>query len=247
MNVLASWIAFTSRVPLASSAVMAAEYAQPVPWVCGVSIREAETRGTRRSVYKISIASPRRWPPLIRTFAAPSEATSALLAASSRDRLRRILPALKLHEDSGSAESTGIEPPHKSVPCLPIITGSTTRGKSKCWPLSRLLRRPRHSLARPFSRRGGGYPGSLRGSELRPGPGHHFNTVDAVRVLDGDEGYDGLAVDAELVKCLEIGLNAGAAARVGSCDGERDGRSFLHVTGTIIETSDSPFALVRRC
>ena len=52
--------------------------------------------------------------------------------------------------------------------------------------------------------------------------GQHLDARDAQRVLDGEKRDDGLAVDAELVEGLEVGLDARAAAGVGS--GDRQGR-----------------------
>jgi hypothetical protein len=47
---------------------------------------------------------------------------------------------------------------------------------------------------------------------------------DSLRVLHRHQSHDGFAVDAELMEGFEIGLDAGAAAWVGTRDGERDGR-----------------------
>ena len=47
-----------------------------------------------------------------------------------------------------------------------------------------------------------------------------------VRVLCRQSGDDRRTVDAKRRKCLEIGLNAGAARRVGTGDGQRDGWRF---------------------
>ena len=46
-----------------------------------------------------------------------------------------------------------------------------------------------------------------------------FDAGDGLGVLDGDEGEDGFAVDTELMKCFEIGLDAGTAAGIGAGDG----------------------------
>ena len=65
---LARATAIGSGMPLASPAVMAAEYVQPVPCVFGVSMRFDENSWNWPSESKSrSIAGPSRCPPLIRT------------------------------------------------------------------------------------------------------------------------------------------------------------------------------------
>ena len=59
----------------------------------------------------------------------------------------------------------------------------------------------------------------LRGHERRR---HRMNAADARRVLGGQGGDDGCAIDAERRKRLQVGLDAGAARRIGAGDGERD-------------------------
>ena len=49
---------------------------------------------------------------------------------------------------------------------------------------------------------------------------------DANGVLRRQRRDDGRAINAKRRKCLEIGLNAGAAGRVGPGDGQRDGWRF---------------------
>ncbi len=68
----------------------------------------------------------------------------------------------------------------------------------------------------------------LPGDEVG-GDGDDF--MDAARVLDGEQGDDGLAIDAELVERLEVGLEAGSATGVGSGDGEGDGEHGTSVPG----------------
>ena len=46
-----------------------------------------------------------------------------------------------------------------------------------------------------------------------------FDTADGLCILDGDQRQYRLAVDAELVKSFEIGLDAGAAAGIRAGDG----------------------------
>ncbi len=49
-----------------------------------------------------------------------------------------------------------------------------------------------------------------------------FHALHAASVLHGDQGDHRFAIDAELMKCFEVGLNTGAAARIGPGDGQRD-------------------------
>src|SRR5882757_5144589 len=60
----------------------------------------------------------------------------------------------------------------------------------------------------------------LRGHEVR---GHLMNAGDALRVLRGERGDDGRAVDAEGGERLQVRLDAGAARGVRAGDGERNG------------------------
>ena len=50
--------------------------------------------------------------------------------------------------------------------------------------------------------------------------GEHLDARNTGGVLDGDEGDYGFAVDAELVKGFEVGLDSGAAAGVGAGNGQ---------------------------
>jgi len=49
-----------------------------------------------------------------------------------------------------------------------------------------------------------------------------MNAGDAARVLRGQGGDDGGAIDAERGKALEVGLDTGATGRIRAGDGERD-------------------------
>ena len=57
-----------------------------------------------------------------------------------------------------------------------------------------------------------------------------FHAFHAARVLHGDQRDDRFAINAELMKCFKIGLDAGAAARIGSGDGEGNRLSVGMVT-----------------
>src|ERR1700674_2144185 len=59
----------------------------------------------------------------------------------------------------------------------------------------------------------------LRGDESRR---HHFDRGDALRVLRGQRGDRGCAIDAERRERLEVRLDAAAAAGSGAGDAERD-------------------------
>ena len=57
---------------------------------------------------------------------------------------------------------------------------------------------------------------------------HRFHARHAYGVLYGQQGNHGFAVHAELVESLEVSLYAGAAAGIGSRDGEGHWRRTAH-------------------
>ena len=110
-------------------------------------------------------------------------------------------------------------------PCLLTMTGSTTSGKPE--PGGGAGHGPHH-FRRP-ERAGLGRGGRdilEHGLNLfqHQRDRHHFHARHAHAVLHRQQSHHGFAVDAELVKRLEVGLNAGPAAGVGAGDGQGDGR-----------------------
>ena len=57
---------------------------------------------------------------------------------------------------------------------------------------------------------------------------HRVDHLHRHRVLGRDGGNDGAAVHAEIVHCVQVGLNAGPAAGVGPGDGPDHGAGSRH-------------------
>ncbi len=87
---------------------------------------------------------------------------------------------------------------------------------------------------------GGGWQIQPQGIDLG-GEGLHQHGVDHLhrhRVLGRDGGDDGAAVHAEVMHCVQVGLNAGPTAGVGPGDGPDHGAGLRH--GGQVGGADSP-------
>ncbi len=223
---------------------MAAEYVQPVPCVWRVAVLGALKSVKKPSWYSISTvsvanSSPSRWPPLISTDLAPDRAirqaasfmssrwrtgTPDSSAASGTLGVKRAAFGIRRSRSAVQASASS-----NSVPCLPIMTGSTT---SRAVP---------HTVGDSRNDRCGAQStglGGVRWQVLKNGVdlfGHQpgikrLNARQAGGVLDGEQSDRGGAIDPELVERFEVGLNARSSAgvRAGDGEGNRDHVRSIH-------------------
>ena len=224
--------------PLARPAAIADDSVQPVPWVLRVAMRGAAKRAIGVARRPADRRSPGRspWPPLISTalraereqplrlrahlgFVCASGASSSAAASGRfgvitsargiRDRARA-----RRSRRARAAGRRRSRPSPDRAPCssalwrsspaatasmaadcdsMPIFTAPTSRSENTA-----------SICAAMKSRR------------------HVVDAGDAAGVLRGQRGDDRRAIDAERRKCLEVGLDAGAAARIRAGDGDGD-------------------------
>ena len=201
--------------------------------------RAARRRRRRPADRRFRRRSP--WPPLISTargaerqqlarlrfhFALRCARAARPSSAAASGRLGVITSARGMSSRRSASIASGAS---SRSPEVATITGSSTMLSGVVAVEARRDRRDAPALAtacRSSPRRPRDRRTPRRSARVMKSAGTSWMAGDALRVLRGQRGDDRSAIDAERGEGLQIGLDAGAAARIRAGDGERRSRSW---------------------